>query len=272
MTPPDGAPNPSTNRDALSTLVASRRPTLNWFSLNARSTPGRPDAAQYRTASVPYRSSRSIGVTAAPRDLDTFLWSGSSSQPEMMASRHGSAPNSRCARSTEENSQVRMISGPCGRRSIGYTRANRSGSRSQPDTSCGLSDEVAQVSKMSASPMKPPGLPRCSSAYPSGTSDAGSTGRRDSSGTSGWSWSATPSADRRYHTGIGTPKNRCRDTSQSPLSPLTQCSYRYRMCSGVQCSARPSRISCSRRAADRPPLRIYHWRLDTTSSGTSPFS
>ena len=39
-----------------------------------------------------------------------------------------------------------MISCACGRRSIGKTCANRSGSSSQPPTICGVSDDVAQVS------------------------------------------------------------------------------------------------------------------------------
>ena len=60
--------------------------------------------------------------------------------------RQGSTPCSRWARTTVANSQVRMISWACGRRSIGKTRANRSGSVSQPPTICGVSDEVAQVS------------------------------------------------------------------------------------------------------------------------------
>ena len=59
-----------------------------------------------------------------------------------------------------------MISGACGRRSIGKVRANRSGSSSQPQAICGVSDDVAQVSITSGSPTKPPGTPRCSSVYP----------------------------------------------------------------------------------------------------------
>ncbi len=63
-----------------------------------------------------------------------------------------------------ENSQVRMISWACGRTSMGNTRANRSGSSSHPPAIWGVSDEVAQVSMTSGSPMKPPGLPRWASA------------------------------------------------------------------------------------------------------------
>ncbi len=107
---------------------------------------------------------------------------------------------------------------------MGKVAANSPGSSSQPHTICGVTDEVAQVSMMSGSPTKPPGLPRCSSEYPSGTSVVGSTGRRASSGTRGVSWSVTPSGPIGYQIGIGTPKKRWRLTSQSPLSPCTQSS------------------------------------------------
>ena len=86
-----------------------------------------------------------------------------------------------------ENSQVRMISNACGRRSIGNTRAKRSGSSSQPAASSGVSDEVAHVSITSGSATNPPALPRWSSVAPVGTSLVGSIGRRASSGTIGWS-------------------------------------------------------------------------------------
>ena len=78
-------------------------------------------------------------------------------QPLITALRHGSAPCSKCARTTVANSQVRMISCACGRWSNGNTRANRSGSRSQPPAICGVSDDVAQVSITSGSAANPPG-------------------------------------------------------------------------------------------------------------------
>src|SRR5665811_687735 len=87
-----------------------------------------------------------MGVTTLPLDLDIFLRSGSRIHPEIAACAHGRDPCSRCERTTVENSQVRMMSWPCGRRSIGNTRANRSGSRSQPPAICGVRDDVAQVS------------------------------------------------------------------------------------------------------------------------------
>src|SRR4051794_10630729 len=126
----------------------------------------------------------------------------------MAACDHGTAPNSKCERTTVENSQVRMMSCACGRRSIGKTAANSSGSVSQPEATCGDSDDVAQVSMTSGSAMNPPGLPRCDSSKPSGTSDDGSTGSDDSGARIGSSWIGSPSVSSRYQTGNGTPKKR----------------------------------------------------------------
>ncbi len=102
-------------------------------------------------------------MTTIPFDFDIFLRSGSSTQPEMAASDHGSESCSSSERTTVENSQVRMISWAWGRRSMGKTRANRSGSSSHPAAIWGVSDEVAQVSITSGSPVNPPGTPRRSS-------------------------------------------------------------------------------------------------------------
>jgi hypothetical protein len=149
---------------ALSTFIASRRPTFICASSNGESTPGRPIAARQRTASAPNLSTISVGTTTLPLDLLIFLRSGSTTNPEMAACDHGTVPCSKWARTTVENSQVRMMSCACGRRSIGNVSANSSGSRSQPQAICGDSDEVAQVSITSGSPVKPPGLSRWSSS------------------------------------------------------------------------------------------------------------
>ncbi len=202
--------------------MARRRPIFICPTSKAVSVPGRPDAAQYRTASEPCCSSRSSGVTTFPLDFDIFLRSGSRIQPEMAAFVQGSVPNSVWLRSTVENSQVRMISCACGRRSIGNTRANRSSSLPQPAAICGVSDEVAQVSITSGSAAKPPGTPRWASVKPGGVSLDGSTGSVASSGTIGWSCRGRPSGPSGYQTGNGTPKKRCRLISQSPVSPSTQ--------------------------------------------------
>lgn len=74
---------------------------------------------------------------------------------------------------------------------------------------------------MSTSPMKPSGWPRCASSNPGAGIEEGSTGSWSSVGTIG-SPVCSPSASRRYQTGIGTPKKRWREMSQSPESPPTQ--------------------------------------------------
>ncbi len=122
-------------------------------------------------------------MTTLPLDLLIFLRSGSRIQPLIAASDQGSDPCSWWARTTVENSQVRMMSWPWGRRSKGKTAANSSGSRSHPPAICGVSDDVAQVSRMSTSPTKPPGSPRWEASNPGGTSVDGSTGSDASSGT-----------------------------------------------------------------------------------------
>ncbi len=60
-----------------------------------------------------------MGVTTLPFDFDIFLRSGSRIQPEMAAFDHGRSPSSKLARTTVANSQVRMMSWACGRRSMG---------------------------------------------------------------------------------------------------------------------------------------------------------
>src|SRR3954449_12500516 len=140
----------------------------------------------------------------------------------MAACDHGAVPNSKCDRTTVENSQVRMMSCACGRRSIGKTFVNSSGSVSQPEATCGDSDDVAQVSMTSGSAMNPFGLPRWSSVNPDGTSDDGSTGNEASGASRAAEESGSPSEPSRYQTGNGTPKNRWRLISQSPLRPSAQ--------------------------------------------------
>ena len=154
---------PSTNLETLRTFIASRRPTFIWVSSKGESSPGRAMAARQRTASAPYLSRTSVGTTTLPLDFDIFLRSGSTMNPEITACDHGAVWFSKCARTTRENSQVRMMSCAFVHRSIGKTRSNRSGSSSQPPAICGVSEEVAQVSITSGSPMKPPALPRWSS-------------------------------------------------------------------------------------------------------------
>ena len=67
-------------------------------------------------------------------------------------------------------SQVRMMSCPCGRMSIGKialeerVRRGRAVATGQPAAICGVSDDVAHVSMMSGSATKPPATPRCASS------------------------------------------------------------------------------------------------------------
>ena len=106
-----------------------------------------------------------------------------------------------------ENSQVRMISGPCGRRSIGKVRANRSGSSSQPQAICGVSEDVAQVSMTSGSPTKPPGWPRWDSSNPGGVSLCGSIGSALVGAADRLVPDrGSPASSSGYQTGNGTPK------------------------------------------------------------------
>ncbi len=163
-------------------------------------------------------------MTTLPLDFDIFLRSGSSTQPEIAASLHGSAPSSSSERSTVVNSQVRMMSWACGRSSIGKTSSYSSGSSPARAAICGVSDDVAHVSITSGSPAKPPGCPRCSGSYPGGTSVEGSTGSCPGSAAIGRSWMTPPCSSSGYQSGNGTPKNRWRLTAQSPLRPLTQSS------------------------------------------------
>ena len=74
-----------------------------------------------------------------------------------------------------------------------------------------------QVSKMSASPVNPPGWSRCASPYPGGGVAMGSTGKEPSSARMGAEKSAVPSPRSGYHTGNGTPKYRWRLIPQSRL-------------------------------------------------------
>src|SRR6476660_4876322 len=141
-----------------------------------------------------------------PFDFDIFLRSGSRIQPLIVACRHGTVPCSNWLRSTVENNHVRMISGPCGRNAIGNAISNKSESTPQPQTICGVSDAVAQVSITSGSPMKPPACPRAAAAYPGGMAVCGSTGNDAGSARIGLSHKTEPFSSSGYHNGKGTPK------------------------------------------------------------------
>ena len=116
---PLSVPKLRANRLAFMILMARRRPFFIWPSSNAVSVPGRPLAAQYRTASEPCWSRRSSGVTTLPLDLDIFLRSGSRIHPLRAQWPHGAVSASKWERTAVENSQVRMMSWAWGRRSMG---------------------------------------------------------------------------------------------------------------------------------------------------------
>ena len=171
---------------ALSNLIASLFPIFICPVSKAVSVPGLPIAAQYLTASDPYSSNKSIGVTTFPFDLLIFFRSGSRIQPLILAFFQGNEFSSKWLLTTVENNQVLMISWDWGRKSIGKIRLKRSLSNSQEPAICGVSEEVAQVSITSGSPINPFGLFLCDSSNPIGASLWGSIGNWFSSGTIIW--------------------------------------------------------------------------------------
>ena len=138
-----------------------------------------------------------------------------------VASTAGS-PCSRCARTTVEKSHVRMMSWPCGRRSIGKVRANKSASalplagdlwgqrRGGPRVhDVGVADEAVRLA------------PLVFAVSGRALSTTGRSAGLLRPARAGRSHTGSPSPSSAYHSGIGTPKKRCRLTSQSPLRPLT---------------------------------------------------
>src|SRR5262245_50354037 len=89
-----------TNLLALKILVTNRRPTFIMLSSKSVSAPSRALADQYRTASTPYWSSRSVGVIAlrfaagfCSFDLESFCRFGSNTHPEMTTLLQGTVPS-----------------------------------------------------------------------------------------------------------------------------------------------------------------------------------
>ena len=167
------------------------------------------------------RRASPAGVTTLPLDFDIFLRSGSTMKPEMPAlrPRHDAVLELGAQHGREQPGADDVLALAAQR--VGEHELEQLVVAPQPPAICGVSDEVAQVSMMSSSPSKPPGMPRCDSSKPLGACDDGSTGRSPSSGTSTLA-RARPARRARYQTGIGTPKNRWRETSQSPVRPPTQ--------------------------------------------------
>ncbi len=124
-------------------------------------------------------------MTTLPLDFDIFLRSGSRIQPLMAASCHGSHAElevrAHHRREQPGADDVLSLRAKVHREHPGEQVVVDV----QPPAICGDSDDVAQVSITSGSPMNPPGWPRWDSSYPAGQSLDGSTGSADSSGTSG---------------------------------------------------------------------------------------
>ena len=213
------------------------------------------------------------GVTSAlPLDLESFLRSGSRIQPEMTAVCQGSTPCSARDRTTEANSQVRMISCDCGRRSIGKTRANRSGSRLPAADDLrrerrggpgvhhvGVADEPARLAALGL--VVPVGRVR-------GRVDRQAVlGRGERLVVVGLAVLVEAVPDREGHAEEALPADQpvAGEAADPVLVPVAHAGRHP-----VQ--PRPSSSSSSRRPASRPPLRRYHCRELTISSGRSPRS
>ena len=150
----------STNLDAFSSLIASRRPTFICSGSNAVSVPGpplrRPVAHGVRPVLLE-QSHRRDDVALRLRHLLAVGVEHPAGDGGVLPRQHAFLE---VAPQHVENSQVRMMSCACGRTSIGKTFASRSSSSPARPAICGVSEEVAQVSITSGSPTKPPGTPR----------------------------------------------------------------------------------------------------------------
>ena len=185
-------------------------------------------------------------MTTLPLDFDIFLRSGSSTQPEMAACAHGSVRCSRCdaehrgekpraddvvrlrthVHREHTREQIRIVEPPA--RDL---RCHRRGGPRVHDV------RVARRTRRACRADRPCNRQgrRSTDRSEDATRPAGAGGRSRRC--------RRPSP--RYHTGNGTPKNRCRLTHQSPASPFTQFSYRWRMYSGCHFSSRPRSSSSS---------------------------
>src|SRR3989338_1964668 len=140
----------------------------------------------------------------------------------------------------------------CGPRLIGYSFFCSFLSLNSSIDISGVNEEVAQVSKTSFSPMNSlePHL-----HFLFGLSASGSTGSCFSSAIN------ASLHFLQYHTGIGTPKCLCHEMFQSHFNPLTQLSYRFRMCSGCHFILLPLESNSSFRSR----YFMNHWSVATYS-------
>src|ERR1700689_2435451 len=166
----------------------------------------RPLVAHSRSASAPYLAITSSGTyrlkPSAPVDrsrsrLDSFLPCSLRPQPEISAVRHGTRPKSSSDCTTEEKSQVLMISNASTRSDIGASPGSVP-PRAHPSLICGVSDDVIQVSITSGSGVRSAD-PQDGQDAAGGAAASGSTGRSCSRASTGVAQA------RQNHTGNGTP-------------------------------------------------------------------
>ena len=159
------------------------------------------------------------GVTTLPFDFDIFLRSGSTMKPEMLAFAHGTAP---CSSSRPQHGReqpgaddvlalaaqrVREDEVPEFGIALPAARDLRGERRGRP----GVHD--VELAREGAARGR---TPRSRPAHPMTDRRAG----RSSAGT--MTAPRLPSASSSYQTGMGTPKKRWREISQSPVRPPTQ--------------------------------------------------
>ena len=211
------------------------------------------------------------GVTTLPFDFDIFLRSGSTMKPLIPAFSHGMVSLSSCARSMVENSQVRMMSCPWERSEYGNTRSNSSGSRSQPPASCGvrrrggpgvhdvdLADEAAGNAALAL--VVAGGGIRCR------VDGQRVLGRHDD-GAALLAVRVQLVPDRQRHAEEALAGDQ--PVAGEAVDPvLVAHPHEF----GVKFTSRPRSSMAARSFSSRAPLLMYHWRVETISSGLSPFS
>ena len=162
-----------------------------------------------------------------------------------------------------------MISGPCGRMSIGNTRRPQVGvvdpaagdlrrqRRRRPGVhDVGVADEAAGLAALVV------GVARAD-VSPTGRSAASS-----SAGTIGWSWSTSPSGAERV-----PQRDRHAEEALAADQPVAVEALDPVVVAVAHVVGEPVQLLAAQRGtpragpASRPPLRMYHWRLVTISSG-----
>ena len=156
------AARPARTCSTFSILMASRRPTFSCAGSNAVSVPSRALAAQYRTASEPYCAQQVHRGHHVALGLGHLL----PVRVEDPAGDRGVPPGQHAVLGVRAQHRVEQP-GPDDlvrlRPQVHREHPAGTGRRRvpQPPAICGVSDDVAQVSITSGSPVNPPGWPRC---------------------------------------------------------------------------------------------------------------